>query len=231
MGHGILGNGGTYWNGLNSANNFNNTLPSRWDDGVTPCPVNVGPTNYPYSDASTAPYNSLLLDQYFQVGTNGTSMVFTGVPAGRYNLALYGICGSWANRGIAFSVQGVSQSVTNAQDLSFLPDNTVVYSNLLVTSGTLEVHMTPGWTAQYGATNTEGDFNGAQLQFVSGPLLVGMTNRTGTNVLTYYGGFVLQSTNMAGPWTTNTTVYGGSITIMPTNAQKFFKVWTNKPIN
>jgi hypothetical protein len=58
-----------------------------------------------------------------------------------------------------------------------------------------------------------------------------MTNRTGTNVLTYYGGFVLQSTNMAGPWTTNTTVYGGSITIMPTNAQKFFKVWTNKPIN
>ena len=50
----------------------------------------------------------------------------------------------------------------------------------------------------------------AQLQFVSGPLLVGMSNRLGTNfALTYYGGYVEQSTNVAGPWTTNTTVGAG----------------------
>jgi hypothetical protein len=235
VGHGLLGNG-TYWNGLMGNKNFTSVPPSLWDDGVTPCPISLGPTNYGLGNyGSGAPWDNVLLDQYVNFGTNGVAMVFKDVPVGRYNLALYGICGSYANRGTIFTVQGVSQAVTNAQDTYFLPDNTVVYSNLLVTSGSLEVDMQPGWVAAdietLVSTNTEGDFNGAQLQFVSGPLLVSMTNRLGTNVLTYMGGFVLQSTNMTGPWTTNTTVGMGSITIMPTNFQKFFKVWTNKPIN
>ena len=234
VGHGVLGNGiNTYWNGL-SGGKFANNRPSYWDDGLTPSPINLSATNTGNGNFSSGPpYNNMLLDEYMNFGTN-TAIVFTGVPNGRYNLALYGVCGSYANRGTTFTVQGVSQSVINAQDTFLLPDNTVVYSNLLVNSGSLEVDMAPGWDATMGSTNNEGDFCGAQLQFVSGPLLVGMTNKLGlTNILTYYGGFVEQATNIAGPWTTNTTIGAGAyiitnITIPPT---RFFRVWTNKPIN
>jgi hypothetical protein len=239
VGHGVLGNG-TYWNGLRGNNNFSSTPPSLWDDGISPCPVNVVLTNYGNGNyGSPAPYDSVLLDQFMNFGTNGTSLVLTNVPAGRYNLAVYNCVGSYVDRATAITVytNGVSagtQNVTNAQDTFFLPDNTVVYSNLLVTSGSVEVHMIPGPGSIHGSTNTEGDFNGVQLQFVSGPLLVGMTNRGGTNdILTYYGGFVLQSTNMAGPWTTNTTVGAGTyvITNYTQPPVRFFKVWTNKSFN
>ena len=224
VGRGVLGTG-TYWNAL-SGSQFANTPPSLLDNGATHCPVNVGATNYPSSFASTAPYNSLLLDQYMQIGTGGTSMLFTGVPIGRYNLALYGTCGSWANRGTTFTVQGVSQSVTNAQDAFLLPDNTVIYTNLVVTNGTLEVHMTPGWTLAQGSTNTEGDFNGAQLELLTyGPNILSVTNRNGTNVLTYAGGMLLSSTNsVTGPWITNV---GNPYLYFPTGQMRFFKVYTN----
>ena len=161
----------------------------------------------------------------------GRSMVFTKVPVGRYNLALYGTDGSNANRGIIFTVQGVSKSVTNAQDVFLLPDNTVIYTNFVVTNGTLEVHMVPVPSVPtYLLTNYEGDFNGAQLEMVSGPYILSVTNKAGTNlVLTYAGGYVLQSTNITGPWTTNTTVGAGTVTINPTEAMKFYRVWTNKP--
>jgi hypothetical protein len=230
-GHGILGNG-TYWNGV-SGGNFANTQPSRWDDGITPCPITVSATNFNGSWSSGPPFDNVLLDEYMKFGTNGTAIIFTNVPPGRYNLALYGICGSYANRGTTFTVQGVSQSVINAQDTLLKPDNTVFYTNLLVTSGTLEVDMAPGNTpAQapdaYGRY-TEGDLAGAQLQVVTGPVLVSMTNNLGMGfALTYFGGYVLQSTNMAGPWTTNTTVGQGTITINPTGTAKFYRVWTNK---
>ena len=68
--------------------------------------------------------------------------VFHNVPTGEYNLALYGCVGAYVDRGITFIVNGVSQSVTNVQDVSLLPDNTVIYTNLLVLNGSLEVDMT-----------------------------------------------------------------------------------------
>ena len=238
VGHGVLGNGiNTYWNGVKGYDFANTRATTMWDDGLTPCPINVSTTNGNGSWATGAPWNNVLLDQYMNFGTNGTALIFTNCPPGRYNLALYGVCASYANRGTAFTVNGVTQYCTNAQDTYLLPDNTVVYSNLLV-NGTLEVDMAPGPTPNqspdaYGRY-TEGDLAAAQLQFVSGPLLVGMSNRLGTNfALTYYGGYVEQSTNVAGPWTTNTTVGAGvyvisNITVPPT---RFFRVWTNKPIN
>ena len=238
VGHGVLGNGiNTYWNGVTGYDFANTPATTKWDDGLTPCPINVSTTNGNGSWATSASWNNVLLDQYMNFGTNGTALIFTNCPPGRYNLALYGVCASYANRGTAFTVKGVTQYCTNAQDTYLLPDNTVVYSNLLV-NGTLEVDLAPGPTPNqspdaYGRY-TEGDLAAAQLQFVSGPLLVGMSNRLGTNfALTYYGGYVEQSTNVAGPWTTNTTVGAGvyvisNITVPPT---RFFRVWTNKPIN
>ena len=110
-----------------------------------------------------------------------------------------------------------------------MPDNTVVYTNLVVTNGTLEMHMVAGWDSAHGATNTEGDFNGAQLQLLQyGPSILSLTNKGGTNfVLTYVGGKLLEATNIMGPWTTNTAVPSGAITINPTQAMKFYRVLTN----
>ena len=70
VGRGVLGTG-TYWNAL-SCGLFANTPPSLMDDGATRCPVNLGATNYNGNWATPNPWNSILMDQYMQVGTNGT---------------------------------------------------------------------------------------------------------------------------------------------------------------
>jgi hypothetical protein len=228
VGHGVLGTN-TYWNALRGGN-FANTPPSLLDNGATYCVVNLSCTNY----GNTPWYNAgsdLLLDEYMYFGTNGTSMLFTDVPNGRYNLAVYMIDAgpqpSYADRGTTVTVQGVSQSITNAQDVALLPDNTVIYTNLLVTNGMLELHMQP-YNTYLHPTNTEGDFDGAQLELLKyGPAILSLTNKNGNFVLTYVGGKLLESTNVTGPWTTNTAVPAGAVTINPTGHMKFYLILTN----
>jgi hypothetical protein len=139
--------------------------------------------------------------------------------------------GSYVNRGITFTVftNGVSagtQSVTNVQDISFLPDNTVIYTNLLVLSGSLEVDMTPVLSTPLNLTNsTEGDFNGAQLQLVKLAPSAIITNNGSQFVLSWSGGGLYSSTNvMPGPWwVTNPAV--SPYTIAPTGAMRFFRIY------
>ena len=109
-----------------------------------------------------------------------------------------------------------------------LPDNTVIYTNLVVMNGILEMHLQP-FNMPLNTNNTEGDFDGAQLQLLQyGPGFLSFTNKGGTNfVLTYVGGKLLEATNIMGPWTTNTAVPSGAITINPTQAMKFYRVLTN----
>ena len=228
VGHGVLG-ANFYWNVL-SGGNFANTPPTLLDDGVTRCIVNLSCTNTGngtwYNAGST-----LLLDEYMNFGTNGTSMVFTDVPNGRYNLAVYMIDAgpqpSYSDRGTTVTVQGASHSITNAQDVALLTDNTVVYTNLLVTNGVLEMHMQPYDTPLH-TPNTEGDFNGAQLELLKyGPAILSLTNKSTNFVLTYVGGKLLEATSIMGPWTTNTAVPSGAVTINPTGQVKFYRVLTN----
>ena len=219
--YGVLGypGSGKYWNAL-SGGLFANTAPSKLDDGVTLSTVNLGATNYNGNWSSGLGDNNLL-DQYMNFTTNATSMVFTGVPTGKYNLAIYGVCGTWANRGTTFTVNGLSQSVTNAQAETFRPDNTVIFTNIVVTGGTLEVHMFPSYTPTYPGTNTEGDFNGVQLQLVQyGP---GFTGPFTNNTLTWTGGGLYEATNIMGPWITNT--HTSPYVVTPTVPQKYFRVY------
>jgi hypothetical protein len=229
--YGVLGyktssiGGGTYWNAL-SGGNFANTAPSKLDDGVTPSTVNLSCTNSSNGGWFNSG-NNLLLDQYMNFGTNGTAMVFTGVPSGKYNLALYGTDAgpgpNYADHGTTFTVQGISQSVTNAQDAQLLPDNTVIYTNLVVTNGTLEVDMIPGWCPKYNSTNSEGDFNGAQLQLVKYAPAFMTVGKINTNTLSWVGGGLMSATNINGPWTTNPGV--SPFTFNPTGYQKYFRVY------
>jgi Concanavalin A-like lectin/glucanases superfamily len=227
-----------YWNAL-SGGNLQNTTSLR-DDGVTPSGINVSTTNdYIGTFSSGAPCNNLLLDQYCQIAdtNNGMNFFFTGVPKGVYNLALYGCTASYANRGVGFTVitngvsagtQWVTNSLWNAADLLFTPyDNTAVFTNLVVTSGTLQVNAAIALATPAYTNSQEADFNGAQLQMLTpGPNISSLTH-SGTNfVLTYAGGILLSSTNVVGPtWVTN---FGNPYTIIPTGQMRFFKVYTNK---
>ncbi|MGB7749563.1 MAG: LamG-like jellyroll fold domain-containing protein [Verrucomicrobiia bacterium] len=250
-GRGVLGTN-YYWNALSGSPllggiiQFTNTPPSLLDDGVTASSlsrgINFGSTNQlAYGLAGT---NNALLDTccYFgpffeDVVTNGTAFVFTGVPCGIYNLALYGIDGAGADNGLpfgtTFTVQGISQSVINAQDAVFLPDNTVIYTNLMVTNGTLEVDMMPALFIIQGPGpdlvyfNQFGAFNGAQLELIKwGPNILSMTNKSTNMVLTYVGGQLLEATNISGPWTTNLTATS-PFTVSPTGQMKFYRIYTN----
>jgi hypothetical protein len=182
------------------------------------------------------PCDNVLLDQYCQIGdtNNGLNFFFTQVPKGIYNVALYGCTASYADRGVGFTVitNGVSagtQWVTNAQDTFFVPyDNTVVFTNLLITSGMLQVNAAIALAVPLHTNSTEADFNGVQLELVkAGPDISSITNQ-GTNlVLTWAGGGLMQSTNLSTGigWVTNTAV--SPFTFAPTGAQRFFKVETS----
>ena len=238
VGYGLLGTN-TYWNALGGIQLKNAT--SLRDDGSTYSGVMFGTTNAyvgTYSSGiSTTNFDNLLLDQYAQIfDTNyGMNFFFTQVPKGRYNVALYGCTAVWANRGVIFTVytNGVSagtQSVTNKQDTLFVPyDNAVVYTNLIVESGMLQVNASIVPVTPANNPSTEADFNGAQLELITwGPNVLSLTN-SGTNlVLTYAGGNVLSSTNILGPWITNAGSSGvGAYTFAPTGQMRFFKVYTN----
>jgi hypothetical protein len=235
VGLGVLGTN-TYWNALRGSP-LENTPISLRDDGVTPSGVNVSTTNYSIGTFSSGvPCDNVLLDQYCQIGdtNNGLNFFFTQVPKGIYNVALYGCTASYADRGVGFTVitNGVSagtQWVTNAQDTFFAPyDNTVVFTNLLITSGTLQVNASIALAVPAHASSTEADFNGMQLELVkAGPDIWSITN-SGTNlVLTWAGGGLMQSTNLSTGigWVTNTAV--SPYTFAPTGAQRFFKVETS----
>ena len=216
-----------YWNPLRGGN-YASTPPGLLDDGVTHNVVNLScdvSTNGNFYNGT----NILLLDEYMQLNSNGCNMILSSVPSGKYNLAVYMNVATYTNRGTAVTVQGVTQSVTNTSgDTQFLPDNTVVYTNLVVTNGTLAMHLVAGWDPQHGATNNEGQFNGAQLQLLKyGPNILSLTNNSGSFVLTYVGGKLLEATNILGPWTTNTPVPSGAVTINPTGHMRFYRILTN----
>jgi uncharacterized protein YbbC (DUF1343 family) len=130
---------------------------------------------------------------------------------------------------ITNGVSAGTQWVTNAQDTFFVPyDNTVVFTNLLITSGMLQVNAAIALAVPLHTNSTEADFNGVQLELVkAGPDISSITNQ-GTNlVLTWAGGGLMQSTNLSTGigWVTNTAV--SPYTFAPTGAQRFFKVETS----
>jgi hypothetical protein len=237
VGHGVLvgPNGtapGTYWNALSGSQLTSST--SYLDDGATVSGISFGSTGFPGSFSSLANFpvpDNVLLDTFAQI-TPTNSFVFHNVPNGKYNLALYGCIGAYTNRGTTFTVNGASQSVTNVQDVSFLPDNMVIYTNVLVTNGSLQVDMASVLVVPGNTNSTEGAFNGAQLQLVKyGTSIVSLTKSGGNFILTYAGGWLEESTNVDKNWSTNLTATS-PYTIYPTGQQKFYRIYSpTNPLN
>jgi hypothetical protein len=235
-GHGALGTG-TYWNALNAYSGQATNVTAYCDDGVVTnsgivfssrAGLNVGSG----SSLWTGVTNNMLLDTYIIVNgtsTNPTPFVFSNIPNGQYNLALYGCVGSWVNRAIQFTVltNGAvagTAAMTNMQDIVLLPkDNTAVFTNLLVNNQRLEVDIA-ALPCPLNPNATECEFNGAQLELIQyGPQSPVLHCADGTCVLTWQGGGGLYSaTNVLGPWVTNPAV--SPYTFAPTGCMKFFKV-------
>jgi hypothetical protein len=182
-----------------------------------------------------------LLYQWVTIGTTPTNALqFHGVPDGTYNLAVYGIDGTWADRGTTFVVHDAlngdqTKGTVNASPAAPLAEglNFVVFTNVHVSGGTLNVDVGPTSPVPTHDPNPEADINGAQLQLVSldvpAPTVTldmqytatnGPTN--GTLTLTWPQGILETTTNLLSPWT---LIYVPSpFTVTTTNAAQFYRV-------
>jgi len=153
--------------------------------------------------------------------------VFSNIPNGKYNLALYGCVGNWLDRAIQFTVltNGAvagTAAMTNLQDIVLAPnDNTAVFTNLIVMNGRLEVDI-GALPCPANPGSTECEFNGAQIEMIKpAPYISSLSN----NTLTYGAGGLYTATNVLGPWTLNTNL--SPYTINPTGVMRFYRVYTN----
>jgi hypothetical protein len=222
-GPGVLGSG-TFWNAAQGGQFANAT--SLRDDGVTYSGISIKATNFPgswYVPNALSPLTKLL-DPY--VNTQ-TAFVITNLPNGTYNLAVFGMSGTYLNgsRGTAFTVNGVTKSNVFQQDWMFAPnDNTALFTNVQVTQGWLLLEETPiGMNGEN--PNTEPDFNGVQIQAVSlDPVTVTSSYSDGTLTLSWANyGTLLSATNVTGPW----VPVAGAVSPFPvstTNPATFFRV-------
>jgi hypothetical protein len=241
-GRGVLGAtlSSYYWNVLNPYSGQVINVTANRDDGVatnsgivfkSQAGINVGNN----SSLSLRPTNNVLLDTYAQVfgsSTNPTPFVFSNIPNGKYNLALYGCVGNWLDRAIQFTVltNGVvagTAAMTNLQDTVFLPnDNTAVFTNLIVNNQRLEVDI--NFLPCPLHTNTvsgEAEFNGAQLEMLTYGLNIGVMSN---QFLAWTGGGLYTATNVTGPWVTNPGVSPLLLTNR-TEAKRFYKVFSPTP--
>jgi hypothetical protein len=237
-GPGVLGSG-TYWNafvdtsGAFASGTFS-TATDLESDGSTHSGIYATVTgdNDSTLTVPAAPSSiSTLLDQ-FAYGT--TSLTFTGVPDGTYNLIIYGIDGGFTDGGTSFTVNAANGTQTgslqNTTDTYFAPgDNSAVFTGVQVAGGTLIVNVSSGSSGIYN-----GNFNGAQLQLVSyntGTVdHISLSPAVSANglILTWSGGGDLQTaTNVAGPWVS--LGVESPYTNTMTNPQQYFRVMIPNP--
>lgn len=217
QGYGIIGNG-TYWNAFAPAGE---SASGYAEDGVTPSGITINVLGDGGNWFGFYPMDNPLLDPFCNYVTG---VLFTNVPNGTYNLAIYSCNGWWHAVDSIFTVNGVSQALNNVQDSLFVAgDNTVVFENVAVTNGGLLVPVAP----VDPASSTQTAFNGAQLQLVSlsdNPVTLTATPGAGGLTLSWTNyGVLLSATNIAGPWI---TVPGATspFVVNPTKAAGFFRV-------
>jgi hypothetical protein len=149
-------------------------------------------------------------------------------PPGFYNIVLYAIDGPNSHRGTIFTINGNSQLCENSTatgdhdlDTSFIEGvNFVIYTNVEISSGTLDIGTAPDPNAD-GGGNTEAIFNGLQLQLVQ-PITLAIKQSRPNVVLTYSGGTLLQGPTVLGPWTTNSAP--SPVSIPATNKAQYFEL-------
>jgi hypothetical protein len=239
---------GTIWNYINVQNvaGVDTNVSSTNDLGTIPnTGVNLAVTCASYNggvaNISPAPNNSLLFDMYINLPTSAvTNGIVMTMPPGYYNLFIYSIVGSYANRGSQFTIGGTSEialNITPAQgtqgggyfppneDNQFLLGiNTVIFTNVYVPSGTLHIGTAPD--------TSQASLCGLQAQFIAPPYAPITIARTTTNtvVLTWGGEQLLNSTTVNGTFTNVPNATSPFIVPLTSGKQNFYMLSTNGPV-
>ncbi len=249
-GRGILGSGG-YWNVLpDTAGAFGyvyqiTSASDLRDDGVTHSGIYCSVFNSAGFGSATAvqPDSSdigNLLYQWVTCYSATNALQFHGLADGTYNLCLYGCDGSFSDRGTTFLVHDSRNGnqiagTTNASPIVPLQEwvNFVVFTNVHVGGGTLNVDIGPTPVVPQHTNNTEADFNGVQLQLVSydvpPPAVTLNSSATlgaggSTMNLSWAQGILETSTNVTGPWVPIYSPSPVTVPVVKTNVAQFFRV-------
>jgi len=243
VGRGVLGTGMS-WNVIpvlvGAFNGFGSisSVSDLTDDGATHsgvyCTMNNGSSSFssatsvlPSADVGT------LLYQFTSIGNPTNALQFHGVPDGNYNLAIYACDGSFGDRGTTLVVHGANgdqtQSTVNQSPIVPLAVgvNTVLFTNVQVSGGTLNVDVLPNTPLPTHDPNTEADINAAQLQLVSyattpPAVTLGLSGNSPALTLSWPQGILQTATNVLGPWT---PLYSPSpVSVGTTNMDQFFRV-------
>jgi hypothetical protein len=201
---------GTFWNPVSYESTSSGGILS---DGATASPISLTDTSSnhfnPGQGAQGTPGG---LEAPYAYENDGTPVVETlsGVPAGTYNLYLYGKNYPYSSRGTTFAVTvGAttygSQGTVGSSTTSFtLGNDYVVFSNLVVTAGET---INFSYAANTGVSgNGEGDFNGLQLVPQSRPVAGSTLIVNGNLVVSGSGGvadsiyYIVTSTNLTTPF-------------------------------
>lgn len=180
-----VGSASDQWNGINGSSGTGISL--KYATGST-SPVTMtftaGGGYNVYNYAGTTPftgtkYCSLMENYLYNSGTPRTITLSGLTPNSTYNLALYnGANTNAVGRTTYFTVNGKTLSSTwNGSASTFVPNVDYVYFSSVTSdgSGNLAITYTGNGTA-------EGDIDGFQLQFVSGPSFLINAAHTGANV-------------------------------------------------
>ena len=177
--------GNNYWNPV--VGNGTTGATNRLSDGITASPITLmSQMGGTYGTQGTQGTPAGLQQPYQYNNAALRTDTLNNVPAGTYNLYLYGI-NNTGTRGTTFTVSTsamapltLTTSNTPASLTTFIQGaDYVIFSN--VVEGTLGT-ITFTWTSNANVTvpgNIEGDFNGLQLVFVSTNTIV--TNPAGPN--------------------------------------------------
>jgi hypothetical protein len=224
-GQGIPGYGtGAYWNLIEGPNTNQGTATYISDSGYNDSEAqNIGlsmTVTTPESWDWTSTPKIALLDS--AVTSRSTLPFSFSLPDGRYNIVIISCNGTEstnADAGANITLGGITQTALPTQDTSFVEGNNyVVFPNVLVTNAVLNGTISPATGKSYGS------LNGAQVQYIGPNVVLQATALSaGTFQLQWSQGSLLQATNLAGPWTTNTTA-SSPFTVTPTGPQLFYRV-------
>ena len=242
-GRGILG-AGSFWNVMpDNAGAFGflgrvDSVSDLRDDGVTHSGIYCTILNGSGFASETVPIPTnnvvALLGQFMNLNAATNALQFHGLPDGTYNLALYGCDGTFGDRGTTFIVHDAlngdqTASTVNQSPITPLQQgvNFVVFSNVHVSGGTLNVGVQANTPLPTHDPNTEADVNAFQIQLVSLDVVqppVALTESfNGSNLtLNWSQGILQSSTNLLGPWTSIFT--SSPATVPTTNSMQFYRV-------
>jgi len=176
-GLGVIGSG-TYWNTIINTGATNAAATGAIaDDGSTALGIGFSATmTWNFENASATPlFSDYLLNQTATPTTFG----FNNLPSGVYNVILYACDGGYQASRSSFTIGSVTETATTTTGASFIQNNNyVVFTNLLVTNGTISGTWVEG--------SAEAALNGAQLQLaysLANPNLFIFTQPANENVL------------------------------------------------